>query len=334
MIARSFLIISVILLFLACFQTVQAGWEKQDAKTFFWLHDVFFLNANKGWIAGSNGEFIHTEDGGRTWIRDKKFTQDTIQEIHFFDEKTGWLLCERDAYTLGSDAPSYLLVTADGGKNWKTVNFTGSERKRITNIFFTEGRIGLAIGESGAVFSGSNDETAWKRIPSPSQYLLNDGAFIDEMRGVVVGGAGSILFTEDGGTSWKPSLVVGNENKKLNSVFFINQNTGWAVGAEGSIFQTFNSGKVWRKQITDVKSNLTDIHFVTSAHGWAIGENGTILETISAGNVWNQVKINTKNRLEKILFVGDRGWIVGFGGTILFYQEPKPADVSKKDLSQ
>lgn len=315
------------MLFLASFQTVYGNWEKQDAKTLAWLHDVFFLNENKGWISGSNGEFIRTEDGGRTWLRDRKFTEDTIQEIHFFDENNGWLLCQRDAYTLGSDAPSYLLTTNDGGKSWNTVNFTGEDRKRITKIFFTQNKFGLAIGESGTVFAVSDDRSTWKKVPSPAKYLLNDGIFTDSFRGTIVGGGGTILFTEDAGATWKPSFISGNENKKLNSVFFVNQNTGWAVGAQGSIYQTINSGRVWRRQKTNSDENLNDVFFRDTAEGWAIGDNGTILHSTTAGNVWEKVKIKTKHNLEKIVFVGNRGWIVGFGGTILFYEDNKKIPV-------
>lgn len=315
--------IAVFSLFLVFSQTVQGNWEKQDAKTLAWLHDVFFLDENKGWISGSNGEFIHTSDGGKTWIRDKKFTEDTIQEVYFFDETNGLLLCQRDAFTLGSDSPSYLLTTADGGKTWNTVNFTGEERKRITKIFFTQNKFGLAIGESGTVFSVTDDKSSWKRVPSPAQYLLNDGIFIDNFRGAIVGGGGTILFTEDAGATWKPSLIAGNENKKLNSVFFINQTTGWTVGAEGFIYQTINSGKVWRKQKSETRENLTDVFFRNTAEGWAIGENGTILHSTTAGNVWKPVKIKPKHKLEKVLFIGNKGWIVGFGGTILFYEDSK-----------
>lgn len=311
----------LVLLFFGFFQTVNAEWEKQEAKTLSWLHDIFFLNENMGWIAGSNGELIRTEDGGRTWLRDKKFTDDTIRKVHFFDKTNGLLLCERDVFTLGSDSPSYLLTTEDGGKTWKTVNFTGSDRKRITTVFFTKGGFGMAIGESGTVLSTNDLKFDWKRVQGPAEYLLNDGIFIDSLAGTIVGGAGTILFTEDGGKSWKPSFISGNEKKKLNSIFYINQNTGWTVGTEGSIYQTINGGKIWRRQETKTKETLTDICFKDTARGWAIGENGTVLQSDTAGNRWTRLDIGTKHRLEKIIFVGNKGWMVGFGGTVYYYEE-------------
>lgn len=305
-------------------QAVQASWEKQDAKTFAWLHDVFFLDESRGWIGGSNGEFIHTSDGGRTWIRDKKFTDDTIREIHFFDEKNGLLLCERDVFTLGSSAPSYLLTTSDGGETWKTVDFADSFRKRITKMFFYSDGAGFAIGEAGTLLSITGKEPNIKKLPSPSEYLLTAGIFADNFRGAIVGGAGTILFTDDAGVSWKQSQVAGRNTKKFNSVFFINQTTGWAAGAEGIIFQTVNGGKTWRKQQSGVNEELTDILFTDSANGWAIGNNGTLLRSTTAGNVWERVSVKTRHRLEKIKFAGSRGWIVGFGGTILFYEPEIP----------
>lgn len=316
---------------LLLFQPVDAAWEKQDAKTFAWLHDVFFLDEDRGWISGSNGEFIHTVDGGRTWLRDKKFTEDTIRGIHFFDEKNGLLLCERDVFTLGSDSPSYLLTTNDGGKTWKVLNFSDAFRKRITKLFFYGDNSGFAVGEAGTLLSITGADPVIKKLPSPAEYLLNDGYFADNFRGAIVGGAGTILFTDDAGVSWKRSFIAGKDNKKLNTVFFLNASTGWAAGADGLIYQTVNGGKAWRKQKSGVSNDLTGVFFNDSANGWAIGEGGTILRSSTAGNVWERVNVKTKHRLEKIIFSGNRGWIVGFGGTILFYEDDlKARGTSKK----
>ncbi len=57
------------------------------------------------------------------------------------------------------------------------------------------------------------------------------------------------------------------------------------------------------------------------AEGWTVGDEGTILHTTTAGNVWTLENSKVKHRLEKVFFVGKKGFAVGFGGTILVYDE-------------
>jgi len=311
----------ILFLFLGCVQTARADWTKQNSNTLAWLQDVYFLNEQTGWIVGSNGTFLITGDGGKTWTKEKNSTNDTIRQVYFSDEQNGWLLCERDLYTLGANSPSYLLKTTNGGIYWERIEFTDSQRKRVTKFFFTKSGAGLAVGEGGAFFAMSGDEKLWKRLPSPSRYLMFDGIFTDDSNGVVVGAGGSILFTENAGLSWNKASVFGNAETKLNSVFFVNQKIGWTVGANGKIFQTVNGGKVWREQKSNVTKDLTDIFFNNAADGWAVGDEGTILHTNTAGSIWTTVKSNAGHKLERVFFVGKKGFAVGFGGTILSYDE-------------
>jgi len=311
----------IMFLLLVCLQTARADWTKQSSNTLAWLQDVYFLNEQTGWIVGSNGTYLTTNDGGKTWTRGKNLADDTIRQVFFTNEQTGWLLCERDIYTLGANSPSYLLRTTDGGANWERIEFADNQRKRVTKFFFAKNGAGLAIGESGAFFAMTTDKKIWKRLPSPLRYLMFDGVFTDESNGVIVGAGGSILFTDDAGSSWTKAAVIGSAETKLNSVFFINQKTGWTVGSGGKIFQTVNSGKIWREQKTNVAKDLTDVFFSSTAEGWAVGDEGTILRTTTAGNVWTAVDSKAKHKIERIFFVGKKGWAVGFGGTILSYDE-------------
>jgi photosystem II stability/assembly factor-like uncharacterized protein len=313
--------ILVLFSLLACFQAAQAEWTKQNSNTLAWLQDVYFLNEETGWIVGSGGTSLRTNDGGKSWTKEKNFTEDTIRQIYYIDASNGWLLCERDIYMLGANSPSYLMRTSDGGVNWERIEFVDSQRKRVTKFFFTKDGKGLAIGEGGAFFSMTGNEKIWKRLPSPVRYLMFDGVFTDESNGVVVGAGGSILFTDDAGLSWSKASVFGDAEAKLNSVFFINQKNGWTVGSGGKIFQTINGGKTWREQKSNVTKDLTDIFFTSTATGWAIGDEGTILQTTTAGNVWTTVNSKARHRLERILFNGKKGWAVGFGGTIMSYDE-------------
>ncbi len=300
-----------------CFQTANADWVKQESNTLAWLHDVYFINENKGWIAGSDGTLLTTNDGGKNWKKAIGFTQDTIKQIYFSDENNGWLLCERNIYSRGANASSYLLKTSDGGKSWDTINLTGGERTRIAKIFFNKKGFGLAIGEAGAFYTLQDDRKTWKKSPPPMRYLMLDGVLTDDSHGTIVGAGGSIIFTEDTGSTWIPATITGTSDAKLNSLFFINKKTGWTAGNSGKIYQTINGGKFWREQNSTVSFNLNDIFFNNTAEGWAIGDDGTILHTKTAGNVWTSENTKVKHKLEKIFFIGKNGWIVGFGGTIL-----------------
>jgi photosystem II stability/assembly factor-like uncharacterized protein len=302
---------------LVCVQAASGDWAKQRSNTFAWLHDVYFVNEKTGWIAGSSGTLLATIDGGKTWKNQKGITEDTIRQIYFTDESNGWLLCERNIFNRGSNSPSYLLKTTDGGANWERIELVENERARIVKIFFDDKNNGFAVGESGAFYVLPSGEEKWKKRQSPNRYLLLDGIFTDQSHAVIVGAGGSILFSEDAGETWNQSNVFGNSKGKFNSVFFISKKSGWTVGAEGKIFQTLSGGKTWREQKSNVANNLNDIFFVNSNEGWAVGEEGVILQTTTAGSTWTQLNSRIKHSLEKVFFVGKKGWIVGFGGTIL-----------------
>ena len=312
--------IFIFALFVLCFQSAKANWVKQNANTLAWLHDVYFFDQNKGFIAGSGGTFLETKDGGKTWTKRKNFTEDTILQIAFPDNSNGWLLCERNIYNRGANASSYLMKTTDGGATWEKIEFKDGGRARMTKIFFNSSGKGFAIGENGALFELQDDLQTWEKSFSPIRYLLLDGIFADEKKPLLFGGSGSILFSDDEGITWKYANVFGEKPSKFNAAFFVNQKTGWTVGTNGKIFQTLSGGKTWREQNSGVVKNLFSLFFIDSKEGWAVGEEGVILHTTTAGNVWIAEKTNVRHRLEKVFFIGNKGFAVGFGGTILIYE--------------
>lgn len=317
--SKPLLLISFCLL-LFC-QPVSAGWVKQRMSSFAWFQGVYFLNENKGWIVGSRGTIMATQDGGETWQKIPSGTDDTIRDVHFFDEQNGWLLCERDRFQLGSNAPSYLLKTTDGGAHWDSVELGGSGSPLLVNFFFGKDKRGWAVGEGGAVFSTLESSETWRKRVAPTVFVVMDGAFSDELNGCLVGGGGTILFTEDGGQLWNVSTVFSRSETKLNSVFFTDSRNGWTVGSKGRIYATTNGGKSWRPQNSPATADLFDVTFSSGTEGWAVGANGTLLRTQSGGKVWANMSSGVPHKLERVFFLNrDKGWIVGFGGTVLRYR--------------
>jgi photosystem II stability/assembly factor-like uncharacterized protein len=301
-------------------QPVFAGWAKQRVNSFAWFQGIYFLDENKGWIVGSRGTIMATKDGGATWEKLKPGTDDTIRDVHFFDEQNGVVLCERDRFQLGSNAPSYLMKTTDGGAHWDSVEIGQQGSPVVVSMFFGKDKSAWVVGESGAVYS-TNEGESWQKRVSPTVFAVMDGAFSDENSGCLVGGGGTIMFTEDGGRLWNISTVFGKSETKLNSVFFTDQRNGWTVGSQGKIFATTNGGKSWKPQAAPATSDLFDVYFNSSSEGWAVGANGTLLRTQSGGKVWTNVPSGVPHKLEKVFFTGrDKGWIIGFGGTLLKYQ--------------
>lgn len=313
-------------------QTVQAEWTKQNTNSFAWFRDIYFVDANKGWMVGTDGVINSTTDGGTTWTQGKKFTADSIIQVYFHDEMNGWLLCERNIYARGNDATSYLRRTTDGGRTWERIEFQDGGRERVTKLFFNMDGIGAAFGEGGVFYKLQEDDVTWKRSQTSIHYLLLDAAYGDEKVGAIVGSGGTILFTEDSGYTWEKATLLGETDTRFNAVFFAGSKGAWAVGTRGRIFHSNGGARLWRQQDSTVTANLNDVYFTSATSGWAVGDNGIIVRTRDGGKNWTDVPSRTGHKLEKIIFVGGRGWAVGFGGTVLTYSDGPAGSDGKKPI--
>lgn len=332
---KSIKIFAVLLILLFSLQTANAEWVKQNTNTFAWFRDVFFVNAGRGWIVGDNGTVMATTDGGSTWTPSQKFTNDTLLQVHFTDEMHGWLLCQRDIYSRGQNPSSYLRRSVDGGRTWEKVDLEGAGRERVTRLLFSPDGKATAFGEGGVFYKLQEDGVSWKKVQTSIHFLLLDGKFGDDRVGAIVGAGGTIMFTDDAGFTWEQATLLGDTTTKFNAVYFAGNKGGWAVGTGGRIFHSNGGARLWRQQQSDTKSNLNDVYFSTANNGWAVGDDGIILRTRNGGATWGQVTSRTTHRLEKIAFAGNRGWAVGFGGTILSYDDsPSNADPGTKPTLQ
>jgi photosystem II stability/assembly factor-like uncharacterized protein len=62
------------------------------------------------------------------------------------------------------------------------------------------------------------------------------------------------------------------------------------------------------------------VKFVDALEGWAVGGEGTIIHTVDGGVHWTSQPSGTQHPLERVFFTNrNRGWAVGFGGTVVAY---------------
>jgi len=315
----------LLLLLLAVPAFAQAGtWARQRSGTMSWLHAVFFLDQNRGWVVGSKGALLQTRDGGNTWTTHPGATDDVVRDIFFTDDQNGWMVCEVNAYQLKTveEPRAYLMKTTDGGEHWKRIEIKGFNIDSIlVRAVFSHKNRGWTFGEAGQIYTTHDAGNTWQPLRSPTRHLLLGGIFVDDDRGWLVGAGATIIQTSDGGDTWYQSALPQVEKTvRFTATSFVDNRRGWAVGSGGSVYRTANGGRTWERQTSKVDVDLFDVKFVNELEGWAVGAEGTIIHTVDGGEHWTGERSGTPHPLERVFF-SDRnhGWAVGFGGTVVSY---------------
>ena len=157
----------------------------------------------------------------------------------------------------------------------------------------------------------SYSQDAWVVQESNTGEWLSGVYFLDENKGWVVGGNGTILTTKDGGDVWNQQN--SGTLKSLFDVKFINDTTGWVVGDE-IILYTKDGGHNWNKYEQDYISDIAPIFFVDQQHGWICGDGDYILKTNDGGSSWEPIEVGY-HMWNGVFFIDDKtGWFYDSDG--------------------
>lgn len=133
--------------------------------------------------------------------------------------------------------------------------------------------------------------------------------------GYVVGDAGTLYKTTDGGTNWN-QLNTGT-TALLMDVYFLNELTGWVVGQNGTILKTEDGGNNWVSISYPTNHILYQSYFFDDDNGWVVGGYGLVLKTTNEGENWTPVSLGTSSTLLGVKFLNSSiGLISGDYGNI------------------
>ncbi|MBL8169873.1 MAG: SPOR domain-containing protein [Acidobacteria bacterium] len=188
------------------------------------FRDVYFLDAEHGWLIGNFygrarnhiGGLFYTEDGGKNWRRipltlqtqfeSGRFTPGLLHEVRFTDANHGSVTGEMND---GEGRFFFVLHTRDGGKTWE--QFRTPSRATHNTQFL-------------------NPENGWMAAFAPRE-----------------GGAEAVVYdttlmrTDNGGQSWQSDFVA--RGRRIRGVFFLSPGKGWAVGDRGMILRYEDKAK-------------------------------------------------------------------------------------------
>ncbi len=317
------------------------SWSRKDLGVMESLMAVTMPSPKEAWVVGERGIILHSRDAGGTWTTERQPSAKWLYGVWFFGE-TGWAV-GRDGLVLrylmkkwevipvpgaidslycvcGSSGDAVTVVGA-GGKAWNTpdagVTWTPREtgsREDLTGIAQT-GKVAWAVGGENALLSSIDGGDAWATYSLENLPSYVAVSFVDDSTGWVVGRAGLIWNTRDGGRNWGQQDA--GMRKDFHAVFAASRLLCFAVG-ESVIVKTDDGGLAWRrvwqeppltaaelekpKALRKPPIVLNDIFFFDTRRGWAAGSEGVLLYTGNEGESWERLRTGFDRALYSVWF--------------------------------
>lgn len=211
-------------------------------------------------------------------------------------------------------APDTWTAQDSGTNEWLyAIEWVPSESKYVT------------VGNNRTILTGSGSN--WSSQPTPGPYTFLYAVAHHGNVYVAVGSSGSILYSTDGGATWRDDVSVPWSTSTppwLNDVAWADGKF-IAVGAEGTVI-TSTDGVNWTREPLTTPSSLEAVawngtNLRVAIGSWATGAANVYVS--DSGGPWNPVYPGTAANLNGIhwdgaagqfIAVGDRGEILTFDG--------------------
>jgi len=190
------------------------------------MNAVCFLDENRGWAGGENGQLLYTTDAGITWDESVTDLDFSVVDIDFVDQQKGW--------AVGTEGN--IVRSFDGGITWQ--NEYSDPAFDLLSVHFIDSLSGWACGTNNTILSWEeiNGSMQWSRSKIDNEvasHVWHDIFFIDKQNGWIVGDGGAVYTSADGGKTWDKESTGVTTN--LNAIHMISGSKGWIAGDEGVI---------------------------------------------------------------------------------------------------
>jgi len=240
-----------------------ATWKQMTSPVDITLASVAFETPQRVWAVGQAASILKSENGGATW----KVVRYKPSDLRYYLK-----VIPRNGVIQIAASDGELWESRDAGSSWTMTSLENAEAFPHLFSLAYVGETGLLSGERGSVFLRSENDTAWKVLPTPY-----NGSFF----GVTPFGDQFLLF----GMSGKAYLVSTDGTKQqaietqttqflLDAVVMPAKNQALLVGRGGIMVLIGNEGQVISRlqrpdnaDITAVTVEGEDIYLTTMKGG-------------------------------------------------------------------
>jgi photosystem II stability/assembly factor-like uncharacterized protein/glyoxylase-like metal-dependent hydrolase (beta-lactamase superfamily II) len=316
------------------------SWVPQTSNSTASLRGISAVDQKEVWASGSGGTFLHTTDGGATWIAAKVPGAESLdfRGIRAIDARTVYLMSS------GSGDKARIYKTTDGGQHWD-LQFTEPDPKGFfDSIAFWDATHGIVLGDAlnghAEVLTTEDGGRHWQHRQTPPA-LDKEGSFAASNTCLfvlgksevwfVTGGAGAarVFHSTDGGGSWTvatPPIRNDSASAGIFSIAFRDRLHGIVTGGDYNKDKedrqvaaiTSDGGKTWKAPASGPKGFRSAVAYLRDSKAWiATGTSGSDVSTDDGQN-WKTFDIGAYNAMS--LVSGGAGWAVGPRGHVARYQ--------------
>ncbi len=225
------------------FKTVDGGvsWTVlyRDS-TPFSFQNSYFLDAQTGWVVGTQGRIWFTSDGGQSWQERSTQGNHHLRAIYAASPTT--------IYVAGDSG--VVLKSTNGGLTWSNLSWTNSLHFRDICGFDSLRVILVSSQTNKSFYVTQNGGNSWSLVTPPYHYSMTSNK-IYRCRGLpggtayAVGMSGGIFKTSDYGATWQYlTTFFPYTNKIITALWVDAAGTVWC-GNEGRIFRSADGGVNW-----------------------------------------------------------------------------------------
>lgn len=295
-----------------------AQWKKQSIFPGTFFNEVFFIDANHGWLTQHAGIVVRTADGGATWQSSAlpgsvgSFNRD----ICFVSTQVG--------YVSGDDG---IWKSTDGGVTWANVTPPNTAVTGNSSNWFIDANVGVygfgaCNGTTVRFFRTTNGGATWDSVlyTHPLDVAVGgityaNGAFY------AGGGVGNFWKSTDNGANWTLSstgsagfaedAMTSGGNIHLASV----DGSVCGVSGSGKTSRSTDGGATW-SHVSFPGVLMWSVSMYSTLEGWSCGDGGHAYYTSDGGVTWTEKSCGMvkTDRIDDIHFTdATHGWAVGDG---------------------
>jgi len=165
------------------------------------LLDVWFRNEQEGFVVGSYGMLLHTDDAGQNW----KLVSNRMHNSEAFH--LNQIVPAPDGYLYIAGESGFIYRSTDGGESWDSLE-PGYEGSFYGVVVVPDANAGyelLAYGMRGNLFQSTDKGDSWEQLDSGTRVTLMNGMLLRDGTVFLAGQGGTILTRAPGQQSFSPA---------------------------------------------------------------------------------------------------------------------------------